>query len=134
MAERILIADDSATVRKLVRGVLQFRGYEIVEATTGDEALQAIEAQAPDIAILDLRMPGKDGLDVLRQVREMEGKSAGAAGPVAGRKPLPVIILTAEEEEHEQARDAGASRYLVKPFKPVELLNIVGELLSSLEG
>lgn len=123
MAARILIADDSATIRRLIRGILQFRGYEIVEAATGDEALQAIEREAGalQLAVLDLMMPGKTGLEALTELRAAE---AGRAGD----RPLPVIILTAEEEGAEQAAAAGANRFLLKPFEPVALLQIVQEL------
>jgi CheY-like chemotaxis protein len=125
MPARILIADDSATIRRLIRGILQFRGYEIVEASTGDEALQSIqqEGSALDLAILDLKMPGPDGLEVLSQVRAAEA-AAGAA-----QRTLPVVILTAEEDEAEHAEAVGASRFLLKPFEPVTLLQIVQELV-----
>ena len=124
MPGRILIADDSATIRRLIRGILQFRKYEIVEAATGDEALQAIEREAGalDLAILDLMMPGKTGLEVLSELR------AGEAGRSAVR-PLPVIILTAEEDEAEHALAVGANRFLLKPFEPVTLLQVVQELV-----
>lgn len=124
-ARRILVADDSATVRRLVRGVLEYRGYEVLEAPSGSEALAALAAQAPDLVILDLRMPDRDGLDILRHLREQERERA-PAGP-----QTPVIILTAEEQEAEHALAAGASRFLVKPFRPVELVTLVGELLDS---
>jgi CheY-like chemotaxis protein len=124
MPGRILIADDSATIRRLIRGILQFRGHEIVEAATGDEALQAIEREgrALDVAILDLMMPGRTGLEVLAELRAAEaGRSAD--------RPLPVIILTAEDDEAEHALAIGASRFLLKPFEPVTLLQIVQELI-----
>jgi CheY-like chemotaxis protein len=125
-AWRILIADDSATVRRLVRGTLEFRGYEVIEASTGDEALRALEPRPrPDLAILDLRMPGRDGLDVLRWLRQTE------SGDDRVGTPLPVIVLTADDKENERAREAGASLFLVKPFKPVELLDAVGALLGN---
>src|SRR5688572_11815217 len=123
MPARILIADDSATIRRLIRGILQFRGYEVVEAANGDEALQAIdrEAGAINLAILDLMMPGKTGLEALTELRAAEASRAGD-------RPLPVIILTAEEEGAEQAQASGANRFLLKPFEPVALLQIVQEL------
>jgi CheY-like chemotaxis protein len=126
MPGRILIADDSPTIRRLIRGNLPFKGYEIVEAATGTEALDTIqrEAGALNLASLDLKMPGMDGLDVLAQVRAAEA-ATGAAG--CG---LPVIILTAEEEGAERAHAAGASRFLLKPFEPVALLQIVQELMT----
>jgi CheY-like chemotaxis protein len=125
MPGRILIADDSPTIRRLIRGILQFKGYEIAEASTGDEAIEAIrrEAGALQLAILDLKMPGPDGLEVLAQVRAAEA-AAGTA-----EKPLPVIILTAEEDEAEHAIAVGASHFLLKPFEPVTLLQIVQELI-----
>jgi two-component system chemotaxis response regulator CheY len=125
MAARILVADDSATIRRLVRGILEYRGYEIVEASSGDEAHQVIEREAAalQLALLDLKMPGRDGLEVLESLRLREAQS-GTGGP-----PLPVIILTAEEEEADRALAAGASRFLVKPFEPVLLLQIVKELI-----
>jgi CheY-like chemotaxis protein len=137
LAERILIADDSATVRKLVSRVLQFRGYQVVEATSGDEALQVIASQPPDLVILDLRMPGMDGLEVLQRLRESESNADLLVNENTGRNPgapggaMPVIILSGEDEERDQSLAAGADRYLGKPFMPGELLDIVRELLGS---
>ena len=123
MAARILIADDSATIRRLIRGILEYRGYQIVEAANGAEAEQALqrEAGALQLAILDLKMPERDGLEVLADLRAREAQSAAAS-------PLPVIILTAEEDEADHALAAGANRFLLKPFEPVALLQIVREL------
>jgi CheY-like chemotaxis protein len=123
MAARILIADDSATIRRLIRGILEYRGYQIVEAANGAEAEQALqrEAGALQLAILDLKMPARDGLDVLADLRAREAQSGAAS-------PLPVIILTAEEDEADHALAAGANRFLLKPFEPVTLLQIVQEL------
>jgi CheY-like chemotaxis protein len=123
MAARILIADDSATIRRLIRGILEYRGYQIVEAANGAEAEQALqrEAGALQLAILDLKMPERDGLDVLADLRAREAQSGAAS-------PLPIIILTAEEDEADHALAAGANRFLLKPFEPVALLQIVQEL------
>ena len=79
------------------------------------------EASALQLAILDLKMPGRDGLEVLADLRAREAQSGAD-------HPLPVIILTAEEDEADHALAAGASRFLVKPFEPVALLQIVQEL------
>jgi CheY-like chemotaxis protein len=123
---RILVADDSATIRRLVRGILEYRGHQIVEAASGAEAQQVIdqEADALHLAILDLRMPQGDGLDVLADLRAKESQ-AGAA-----RRPLPVVILTAEEDEAEHALAVGANRFLVKPFEPLALLKVVEDLVA----
>ena len=111
MPVRVVIAEDEAIIRLDLREVLQEQGYEVVgETGRGDEAVALVRENAPDLAILDIRMPGMDGLAAAREIAG-DGKSA-------------VLILTAFSQRDliEQARNAGALAYLVKPFQKSELL------------
>ncbi len=116
---RILVVDDEPAVRESLRRALELEGYEIELAADGEEALARIEAEAePDAVILDVLMPGLDGLEVCRRIRS------------SGRK-LPVLMLTArtEVEDRVAGLDAGADDYVVKPFALEELLARLRALL-----
>lgn len=105
MATRIVIAEDEAIIRLDLRELLEEEGYEVVgEAGRGDQAVELVAQLAPDVVILDVKMPGVDGIEAARQIAE----SASCA----------ILMLTAfsQREIVEQARDAGALAYLVKPF------------------
>lgn len=118
MIPKILIADDEAPICRLLRRVLA--RYEVLVAATGDEALkQAREAQ-PDLILLDVHLPGKDGLEVLAELR---GDSR--------TRLVPVIIVTSDAEPDDCVRglDQGADGYVVKPFNPTELSARVDSLL-----
>ena len=111
MAVRVVIAEDEAIIRLDLREILEEQGYEVVgETGRGDEAVTLVRDRRPDLAILDIRMPGIDGLAAARQINE-EGRCA-------------VLILTAYSQRNliEEARDAGALAYLIKPFTPAELV------------
>jgi response regulator NasT len=111
---RVVIAEDEALIRLDLKETLEEEGYEVVgETGRGDEAVQLVESLAPDLAILDIKMPGKDGLEAAREI--------------AGPRKAAVLILTAFSQRDliEQARDAGALAYLVKPFQKSELLPAV---------
>ena len=111
MAGRVVIAEDEAIVRLDLREILEEEGYEVVgETGRGDEAVALVRAHQPDLVILDIKMPGMDGLAAAREINS-ERRSA-------------VLILTAFSQRDliEQARDAGALAYLVKPFQKEELL------------
>ena len=111
MAVRVVIAEDEAIIRLDLREVLEEHGYEVVgETGRGDEAVALVREHTPDLAILDIRMPGIDGLAAARQINE-EGRCA-------------VLILTAFSQRNliEEARDAGALAYLIKPFTQAELV------------
>ncbi len=119
---RVVIADDEAIIRLDLKELLVSAGYDVVaEASNGLEALEAIRNEQPDLAILDIKMPGADGIDVARQVAG-QGTS--------------VILLTAFSQRHliETARDAGVAAYLVKPFRSPELLRVVEEIVASAGG
>ena len=107
----MVIAEDEAIVRLDLREILEEAGYEVAgEAGRGDEAVELVKAHAPDLVILDIKMPGMDGLE--------------AASAISAEKSTAVLILTAFSQRDlvEQARDAGAIAYLVKPFQKEELL------------
>ena len=119
----ILIADDEARIRRLVSDFLKRDGHTIIEATDGKTALELIENRRPtlDLAILDVMMPGMDGFEVLREVREQE----------TGDSHLPVMLLTARAEDADQVRglEGGADDYVTKPFSPIVLAARVRTLL-----
>ena len=108
---RVVIAEDEAIIRLDLKETLQEEGYEVVgETGRGDEAVQLVRDLDPDLAILDIKMPGMDGLSAAREI--------------AGERRAAVLILTAFSQRDliEQARDAGALAYLVKPFQKNELI------------
>jgi len=111
VAVRVVIAEDEAIIRLDLREILEEQGYEVVgETGRGDEAVALVREHQPDLAILDIRMPGMDGLAAAREITA-DGGSA-------------VLILTAFSQRNliEEARDAGALAYLIKPFTQAELV------------
>jgi two-component system, response regulator PdtaR len=111
MTTRVVIAEDEAIIRLDLSETLQEEGYDVVAETgRGDEAVRLVREHQPDIAILDIKMPGLDGLSAAREI--------------AGERLAAVLILTAFSQRDliERARDAGALGYLVKPFQKAELL------------
>jgi two-component system response regulator MprA len=118
MAPRILVADDDRAIRESVERALGLEGYDTLTASDGTRALAAIEAARPDLLILDVMMPGLDGLTVCRVLR-------------AQRNQLPILMLTARTQTTERVEglDAGADDYLPKPFELDELLARIRALL-----
>lgn len=114
MATRVVIAEDEAIIRLDLKETLEEEGYDVVgETGRGDEAVDLVRELEPDLAILDVRMPGLDGLSAAREI--------------SSNKKSAVLILTAYSQRDliEQARDAGALAYLVKPFQRSELIPAV---------
>ena len=114
---RILIVDDEAPIVELVRTYLEQDGLEVIEAHDGPSGLQSIRDHAPDVVVLDVMLPGLDGIEVLRQARTFSDAY--------------VIMLTARAEEVDRivGLSVGADDYLVKPFSPRELVARVRALL-----
>jgi two-component system, OmpR family, KDP operon response regulator KdpE len=106
----ILVIEDEQPIRRFLRASLTTEGYRLVEAATGEEGLRLAAQQPPDLVILDLGLPGLDGQEVLRQLREWLS--------------APIIVLSAREHETQkiQALDNGADDYVTKPFGIGELL------------
>ena len=108
---RVLVAEDEALIRMDLAEMLREEGYEVVgEAGDGQEAVDLAESLKPDLVIMDVKMPRRDGID--------------AASEIAGKRIAPIVILTAfsQRELVERARDAGAMAYLVKPFNITDLI------------
>ncbi len=107
---RILLVDDELSIQRAVVPLLRSRGYEVEAAATGKEALSAVDAQPPDVVILDLGLPDIDGLEVCARIR--------------ARAEVPIIVLSARGAEQQKvaALDRGADDYITKPFGPEELL------------
>jgi two-component system response regulator AtoC len=113
-AHNILVADDDPAIREVVKGLLEDEGYKVSEAATGQEALDGLKAGAFELLIVDMRMPGMTGLDVLKQLREQEGE-------------LPVILMTAHGSPNIaiQASSLGVYGYISKPFEADDVLNMI---------
>jgi len=115
--EKILIVDDEEHIIELVELYLGKEGYRVMHALDGDAALQRFNSEKPDLLVLDIMIPGKDGLDVLREIRKTS--------------QVPVIMLTARESEVDKVvgLELGADDYLTKPFSPRELVARVKAVL-----
>jgi len=118
VTKKILVIDDSPTLRKLLRYYLSRREYDVSEANNGKVGLDFITRENFDLVILDMMMPIMSGDDVLQKLKEMENFS------------VPVLILSADKDEENKAKAIalGASFYLTKPFKPNEVVSRIEEI------
>jgi CheY-like chemotaxis protein len=116
----ILIVDDDPSIRKLVATTLEdVAGFELVEAGDGVEALDVAAEEAPAIVLLDIDMPGLDGLEACRRLR---------AETATADTTIVMLTAAAGEEAERAAEEAGADLFLTKPFSPLELLRLVSDL------
>ncbi len=117
MKTKILLVDDDPNIRQLVRLYLEKEGFDVAEAARGDEAVKAVKASPPNLMLLDLMLPGMDGLTVCQRLR--------------GASDVPILILTARDAVPDRIKglDAGADDYVVKPFNFDELLARIRALL-----
>jgi CheY-like chemotaxis protein len=120
MASTVLLCDDEEVLRQLVRATLDNGEYEIVEAADGDESLELARSIRPDLIVLDMMMPARSGLEVLRELRQ---------DPALIRTPVIMLTARARQADQDEAAAAGADRYLAKPFSPLELISLVEDLL-----
>jgi len=114
----VMVVDDDETVRRVVRHVLEADDFDVLEAASGVEALQAVESARPVVMVLDVVMPGLDGIEVCRQLDHGSVK---------------VLMLTARGDDatvEQASREAGADEFLGKPFSSVDLLDHVERLAS----
>ncbi|MFA5810172.1 MAG: response regulator [Thermoleophilia bacterium] len=114
--KHILIVDDERSLRALVRANLEVDGFEVSEAVDGVEAMKMLEELRPDLVLLDIMMPGKDGIEVLEDLAADKELSM-----------IPVILLTAkgEQEDLEKGAALGARGHITKPFDPEQMVRTV---------
>jgi DNA-binding response OmpR family regulator len=114
----VLVVDDDEMIRRLVRTVLEADDFEVIEAKDGDEALRVVSDRHPAVVVLDIMMPGLNGVEVCRQLDHDHVK---------------VIILTARDDAElaEECMKAGADAFLTKPFSSIQLLDLVEEMLAA---
>jgi CheY-like chemotaxis protein len=122
MPTTVLLCDDEEVLRQLVRATLANDDYSIVEAADGDQSLELARSHRPDLIVLDMMMPGRSGLEVLRELR---------ADPETSATPVIMLTARARESDRDEAVSAGADHYLAKPFSPLELISVVQELLDN---
>lgn len=120
MAKVIMTADDSASVRQMVSFTLKQSGYDVVEAVDGKDALHKLETTRVDMIITDLNMPNLDGIGLIKGARSL---------PAC--KFIPIIMLSTESQEAKkmEGKAAGATGWIVKPFKPEQLIAVVKKVL-----
>ena len=119
--KKILIVDDHEEIRKLVEITLRVEDYQILQAKNGEEAIEIVKAQKPDLIIMDIVMPGNiDGVEATRMLKNDPETKA-----------CTIIMLTSksDEEDIEKGMDAGANDYFTKPFSPLDLIKKVEEVL-----
>src|SRR5262245_37946682 len=106
----VVVIEDEEPIRRFLRASLTVEGFHVIETVTGAEGLRAVTQQPPALVLLDLGLPDRDGLEIIREIRQWSS--------------LPIVILSArgEEESKVAALDAGADDYLTKPFGVGELL------------
>ncbi len=120
MADRILVVDDAAFMRMMIRDILVEHGYEIHEAVNGRDALEKFEQVEPDLVTLDITMPEMGGLEALREIRSRDGDARVLMVSAMGQQKMIV-----------EALELGAMDFLVKPFQPTKVLETVKKCLQS---
>jgi CheY-like chemotaxis protein len=126
MTQKILFADDDPLVRQLYRRHIEQAGYEWMEATNGREAFDAVLRESPQVAVLDIQMPEKDGLSVMFDLKKL---------PTT--REIPVILITSVPIYYscrQELKNAGATAFLSKPFGPKQLIEAIHECLPPSPG
>ena len=120
MAKTVLAVDDCASIRQMLSFTLKNAGYDVVEAVDGVDALEKAKARELHLVLTDQNMPRMDGLSLIRSLREMPQYAA-----------TPILMLTTESSEamKSQGRSAGATGWLVKPFDPQKLVDVVRQVI-----
>jgi DNA-binding response OmpR family regulator len=119
MADKVLIVDDALAARNLLKGFFKEEGYEVVVASNGEEALELAERENPHVIILDIDMPGIDGIEVCKKLKAEDNT-----------RFIPVIMATGLGDTYLEALEAGAEEFVCKPFHLAELSIRVKSMLS----
>jgi two-component system, cell cycle response regulator DivK len=120
MSTRILHVEDNPANRMIVRDLLEFQGYQVVEISNGEEALAAAERERPDLILMDIQLPRISGLEASRRIKAREDL-----------RRIPIIAVTsfALSGDDQRAAAAGCDAYIAKPYRPRELLQLIKSLL-----
>lgn len=120
MARRVLVVDDSASMLQVEKVILSGAGYEVLQASNGEDALAKLNGGPVHLVLSDLNMPKLDGVGLIRAIRSH-----------ATHRLLPIVIITTEskDEKKQEARAAGATAWIVKPFTSEQLLAVVKKVL-----
>jgi two-component system cell cycle response regulator DivK len=122
MSKRILVIEDQEDNRQIVRDLLAASGYELIEATTGEEGLEAAARERPDLILMDIQLPGIDGYEVTRRIK---------ADPKLRQIPIIAVTSYALSGDDKKAFAAGCDGYVTKPYSPRLLLAKIREYLPS---
>lgn len=122
---KILVAEDERDILELITFTLQFASHHVIAAENGEQALELVHQELPDLVLLDARMPRLSGYEVCRQLK---------SNPAT--KEIPVVFLSAKGQESEikAGLESGAVEYLVKPFSPDELIHNLEDILAGKRG
>lgn len=118
----VLIADDEPSLRRLVRATIRSDGYALVEAEDGEQAWELLRQHRPMVALLDIQMPGRTGLELASAIK---------ADPALGSTRVVLLTAKAQEADVQAGLAAGADLYLTKPFSPLELLTVMEQALGA---
>ncbi len=124
MPYKILVADDEPTIVRLMEFILARQGHEMIVAVNGEEALQKIRTEQPDLVLLDIMMPRIDGYEVAQQLR---------ADPATAALPIIMLSAKAQEEDIRRGVEVGVDEYVTKPFSPEHLVHVVSEYLKRIQ-
>jgi DNA-binding response OmpR family regulator len=117
---KILVVDDSITVREIVRRVLEEEGFEVITSGDGRDALHRVEAEHPDLVLLDIVLPEFDGYEICRRIKSVESF-----------KNLPIILITGRSQlvDEQELKNIGAADYVLKPIDPMMIVGKINHLL-----
>ncbi len=121
MSKSILVVEDQEDNRQIIRDMLTFTNYEIVEAESGEEALAAVAKRRPDLILMDIQLPGMDGYETTRRIK---------ADPALRSVPIIAVTSFALSGEEQKALAAGCSAYVPKPYSPRQLLAKIRQYLT----
>jgi two-component system, cell cycle response regulator DivK len=120
MSKRILVVEDQEDNRQIIRDLLSATDYEIMEAESGEQALEAVAKQRPDLILMDIQLPGMDGYEATRRIK---------ADPALRLIPIIAVTSYALSGEEQKARAAGCDEYVPKPYSPRQLLAKIRQYL-----
>lgn len=125
MAYKILVVDDEPPIVRLMEFILARQGHQMLVAVNGEEALEKVRTQNPDLVLLDIMMPRIDGYEVARTLR---------ADPATADLPIIMLSAKAQEEDIQKGIDVGVNEYITKPFSPEQLVHVVTDYLNRVRG